>query len=71
MEIKDRIRKHRIKQNMNQSQLAAAMGYKSDSIVSMWESGERTPPLNKFVLLSEVLGVSYDELLGKNGTETA
>src|SRR5690554_4005004 len=37
----------------------------SFSILAMYERGERTPPADKLILLSDFFGVSIDYLLGK------
>lgn len=61
--MKENIRKLRIKQALSQTALAEKLGYKKGSIVSMWESGERTPPVKKLLRLAEILNCSVDELL--------
>lgn len=61
-----RIRELRQAANMTQKELAEQMGYKVDSIVSMWESGERKPPSNLLPQLANVLGCTVDELFTKS-----
>ncbi len=39
--------------------------------VSKWELGETTPEMDKLIKLSEIFGVSLDELAGKESEETA
>lgn len=50
-----RIRELRQAANMTQKELAEQMGYKVNSIVAMWESGERKPPSNLLPRLATVL----------------
>ena len=42
--MKEAIRRHREARGLTQEQLAKKMGYHSQSIVAMWESGDRKPP---------------------------
>lgn len=63
------LKRLRIKNNMTQSQLAETMGYSSQSIVAMWESGERKPPSDKLPELARILGCTIDELFNEKGEE--
>lgn len=49
--MKEAIRRHREARGLTQGQLAKKMGYHSQSIVAMWESGDRKPPSDKLPLL--------------------
>lgn len=57
-----RIRELRKAAHMTQKDLAEQMGYKSDSIVAMWESGNRKPPSKLLPQLANVLGCTVNEL---------
>lgn len=57
-----RIRELRQAAHMTQKELAEQMGYKFDSIVSMWESGDRKPPSDLLPQLANVLGCTVNEL---------
>lgn len=48
--------------NMTQKEFAEKLGVKRTT-VSMWESGKTMPPSKKLLALSQVLGVTVDELL--------
>ena len=61
-----RIRELRQSAHMTQKELAEQMGYKFESIVSMWESGERKPPSDLLPRLANVLGCTVDELFTKS-----
>ncbi|MEY8311765.1 helix-turn-helix transcriptional regulator [Oscillospiraceae bacterium 42-9] len=61
-----RIRELRQSAHMTQKELAEQMGYKFDSIVSMWESGERKPPSNLLPRLATVLDCTVDDLFVKS-----
>lgn len=61
-----RIRELRKAAHMTQRELADSMGYKSDSAITMWESGERKPPSNLLPQLANVLGCTVDELFAKS-----
>ena len=54
----------RKKQNMTQMELADRMGI-SFQAVSNWERGVSMPDISKLLELSEVLGITVDEILGK------
>lgn len=60
-----RIRELRQAAHMTQKELAEQMGYKFDSIVSMWESGDRKPPSNLLPQLAKALGCTVDELFAE------
>lgn len=61
-----RIHELRQSAHMTQKELAEQMGYKFDSIVSMWESGERKPPSNLLPRLATVLDCTVDDLFVKS-----
>ena len=49
--------------------LAARIGHRNGTQVSLWESGERLPPLSALVLLAAHLGVSIEFLAGASDSE--
>lgn len=53
----------RLKKGLKQEELAEIVGVSSLTI-SRWELGVTNVPSNKLILLSKVLGVSADYLLG-------
>lgn len=53
----------RLKKGLKQEELAEMVGVSSLTI-SRWELGVTNVPSNKLILLSKVLGVSADYLLG-------
>lgn len=57
------IRKYREKSGMSQVQLAKALNYNHQSVVSMWERNERNPNLEILVPLADVLHCTLDQLL--------
>lgn len=52
----------RRKAGLTQIDLARQLGYRTQSVVSAWESGERTPPTRILPKLAEVLGCTIDDL---------
>ena len=62
MTIGQKIVQLRTAKNISQEQLAEALDVSRQS-VSKWEIGQALPQLDKVVLLSELFGVSTDELL--------
>lgn len=60
--MNDRIRHYRKLAKKSQTQLAIECGYKTQSIVSMWESGARKPPVDKLPLLAKALGCTIGDL---------
>ena len=61
------IAKARKAKNMTQMELADAMNI-SYQAVSNWERGVSMPDISKLPELSELLGISVDDILGKNST---
>ena len=62
MEISKQIKKYRGEQGFSQEQLAQRI-YVSRQTVSNWENEKSYPDVNSLVLLSEVFGVSVDNLI--------
>lgn len=62
------ISKIRKEKNMTQKELASLLNV-SDKAVSKWERGESYPDVALLPVLSEILGLSIDELLGSQKTQ--
>ena len=61
MELGNKIRQLRCKASLTQEQLAEKLGLSAQS-VSKWETGASMPDISLLPMLSEVFGVSIDEL---------
>ena len=64
VEFKDRLRGLRCERRMTQSELARETGVSTAS-VGNWESGDNFPNLMVAVTLADALGVTLDELVGR------
>ncbi len=53
----------RKKRGLSQDYIADKLGYKSFTTVQKWESGVSEPPIEKLTVLSEMFGISMDQLL--------
>ena len=62
MSLGERIYKLRTENNLSQGELADALGVSRQS-VSKWETDGSVPELDKLVKLSQIFGVSLDELI--------
>ena len=68
MKLCEQIYKFRCEKRLSQSELAEALDVSRQS-VSKWETGTAVPELSKLMLMSELFGVSLDELVkGKEET---
>lgn len=56
------LKRLRKKAGLTQVELAMALGSKSTGLVSMWETGQRSPRSKYLPKIAEVLGCSIDEL---------
>lgn len=71
LNISENIKRLRREQSMTQERLAELMGV-SSTAVSKWESASTYPDITALIPLSEIFGVSTDELLGiKKGERAA
>lgn len=61
------IRELRKKAGLTQVELAQLLGFKSTSVISMWESGDRTPRTDKLPELARILHCSIDDLFQVTG----
>lgn len=66
----EKLRELRIQRNLGQKELGAVIGV-SDSSIRKYESGDRTPNPDAITKLANYFGVSTDELLGSNTTESS
>ncbi|MCR4617967.1 MAG: helix-turn-helix domain-containing protein [Lachnospiraceae bacterium] len=57
----------RKQKGMSQEQLGEKVGVTRQT-VSKWELGDTTPDMDKLIMLSELFGMSMDELVGKSAT---
>ncbi len=70
MSLGERIYRLRIEKNLSQGELAEMLAVSRQSI-SKWENNNAVPDLEKIVKLSDILGVSLDELVkGENVSYT-
>lgn len=64
MNLGENIYKYRTQKNMSQGDLADAL-YVSRQSVSKWENNNAVPELEKLIKMSQLFGISLDELVGK------
>ncbi len=67
IEIANRLRQMRNKNNLSQEELAAKMGV-SRQAVSKWERAEASPDTENLILLAKLYGISIDELLNTDSS---
>lgn len=65
MKLSDRIKNYRKEHNLTQTEFANQL-YVSKQAVSKWENEQGLPDTSLYPVLSEILGVSIDELMGKD-----
>lgn len=70
MTLGERICQFRTAKNLSQGDLAEALDVSRQS-VSKWETGTSVPELDKLVKMSDLFGVSLDELVRGTGTSQA
>ena len=68
MELGKRIKNLRAKRGITQEALAGALGVTAQT-VSKWENDINMPDITLLLKLAEILGVTTDELLGKENHE--
>ena len=64
MNVGEQIYKLRTEQGMSQEALAAALNVSRQS-VSKWENNSATPELEKLLAMSDVFGITLDQLVGR------
>lgn len=62
MNLADKILEYRKKLGLSQEELSAKLGVSRQS-VSKWESDQAKPEVDKLILLSQLFGISLDELI--------
>lgn len=62
--VATRLRAARRVSGMNQPQVAARVGQKGMTQISLWETGERPPKLTDMVMMAKLYGVPMDFLCG-------
>lgn len=67
--MNETLKRLRLKNGLTQEDVAKALGFSSPSIVTMWESGDRTPRTEKLVALARLYKCTVDDLL-KDDEET-
>lgn len=65
MSFSEKIRKLRKDKGLSQEQLAEILNVSRQS-VSKWESGQSYPEIDKLIVLSDLFGITIDELVKKN-----
>ena len=60
--LNENIRRLRRAAGLSQEELAGRLGVSRQS-VSLWEQGETNPTVENIYAMTEVLGVSFDELM--------
>lgn len=68
MPLHDRLKNLRVAHDLTQEELAKKI-YVSRQTISKWENGKVQPDLENLVLISELYGLSLDEILGGNLTD--
>lgn len=63
-DLHSNLKRARLEKGFTQNDIAAKLGL-SRQAVSRWENGAAYPDIDNLILLSEIYGVSVDELLGK------
>lgn len=56
------LKEYRKRNNYSQSALAVELGV-SQQAISHWENGEREPPIEMLIKLSDLFGCTIDELV--------
>ena len=71
MKLHEQIYKFRCEKKMSQIEFAEALGVSRQS-VSKWETGVAVPEISKLILMSELFGVTLDELVkGSDGASSS
>jgi len=69
MTIGERIQNYRKKLGLSQEELGAKL-HLSRQTVSLWEKGQTFPTIDNLIRLKEIFGVSIDEMVDGEATET-
>ena len=65
--LAEKIKSRRKEKNLTQEALATILGVERTT-VTMWETGQNTPPTKYLVTLADALGCTLDELLRDDDT---
>ena len=57
-----KIRPMRVAAGLTQEELAKKLGYATNTVISMWEAGERNPPAEKIPDLAAALHCTINDL---------
>ena len=68
MKISEYLKQYRKNNNLTQQDLADKL-FVSKQAISKWENDRGLPDINTYPLISEVLGVTIDELMGVEPTK--
>ena len=63
LEIGQRIKELREARNIEQSELASMLGYKSQTTISKWERGFNLPTGKKLIALAKIFNTSTNDIL--------
>nr|WP_314946069.1 helix-turn-helix transcriptional regulator [Streptococcus infantis] len=63
LEIGQRIKELREARNIEQSELASMLGYKSQTTISKWERGINLPTGKKLIALAKIFNTSTNDIL--------
>jgi transcriptional regulator with XRE-family HTH domain len=63
MKLNEKLKKARIDAGLSIRQAAETLGYKTHSIITKWESGERIPKLESLKKLADAYKVPLQDLL--------
>ena len=69
MKLSQKILEYRKQQNLSQEALSGKLNVSRQS-VSKWESDQATPDLDKLILLSQIFGVTLDEMVSESKKES-
>lgn len=62
----EKIKKLRIEKGKKQIDVSIAIGYKSSSVISKLENGQRNLPIDKIIVLAKYYNVSVYDLIKKS-----
>jgi transcriptional regulator with XRE-family HTH domain len=63
MKLNEKLKKARIDAGLSIRQAAETLGYKTHSVITKWESGERIPKLESLKKLADAYKVPLQDLL--------
>ena len=66
MEFSSNLRYLRKERGMSQEDLANKLGYKSFTTIQKWESGVSEPSVSTVKIISDIFGVTMDQIINKD-----